>query len=251
MQFTSTSVISFCSHVFFAIKFAHARTVRTRLYFFLAAPPPVFPVKPRREPGDEAISIPELINRVESESICYFCSDFCYGLHYVMPIWFQVLVLITPTLAQGRTRPGTLSPRGSHSPRDTLTQRLTLAQGHSHPGAHTCPGTLSHRDTLTQEHTLAQEHSHQGTHTRSATLSPRDTSSHPRIYTRPGTLSPRDTHSPKDTLTQGYTFAQGHSHPETLSPRNALLPRDTLTQRHSHPETHTHPGTHSVNPLNK
>ena len=44
---TSTSIISFCSHVFSAIKFAHARTVRTRLSFFLTAPPPIFPVKPR------------------------------------------------------------------------------------------------------------------------------------------------------------------------------------------------------------
>ena len=39
---TSTSVISFCSHVFSAIKCVHARTVHTRLSFFLAAPPPYF-----------------------------------------------------------------------------------------------------------------------------------------------------------------------------------------------------------------
>ena len=51
----STSVISFCSHVFSAIKFVHARTVCTRLSFFLATPPPVFRVT-RREPGDEAKS---------------------------------------------------------------------------------------------------------------------------------------------------------------------------------------------------
>ena len=36
----STSVISFYSHMFSAIKFTHARTVRTRLSFFLAVPPP-------------------------------------------------------------------------------------------------------------------------------------------------------------------------------------------------------------------
>ena len=48
MQF---NVVSFCAHVFSTIKFAHARTVRSRLS---RRPAPVFLVKPCREPGDEA-----------------------------------------------------------------------------------------------------------------------------------------------------------------------------------------------------
>ena len=111
-----------------------------------------FPRFVKLNPSVPDLSIPELINRVESESICYFCSDFCYGLHYVMPIWSQVSVLITPTLAQGCTRPGTLSPRDSHLPRDTLTQR------HSYPGTHTRTGTLSSRDTHSLSDTLTQRH---------------------------------------------------------------------------------------------
>ena len=42
--------------MFSASKFVHVRTVRTRLSFFLAAPTPIFPMKPRRKPGDEASS---------------------------------------------------------------------------------------------------------------------------------------------------------------------------------------------------
>ena len=53
---TSTNIISFCSHVFSVVKFTHAWMVCTRLTSFLAAPPSVFPVKPRREPVDEASS---------------------------------------------------------------------------------------------------------------------------------------------------------------------------------------------------
>ena len=49
---TSTSIISFRSHVFSAIKFAHAQTVCTRFSFL----PPLQRIsrKPHREPGDEA-----------------------------------------------------------------------------------------------------------------------------------------------------------------------------------------------------
>ena len=76
----------------------HAQTVRTRLSFFLASPPPIFPVKPCREPVDEAsfdISAP-CLPRKRCAPACYevgssACSFHDYPEDYYWQIYFVAL----------------------------------------------------------------------------------------------------------------------------------------------------------------